>query len=45
LRLTDKLEQQDACKRSRGRKLSDSGAKARFYQAVCDAHLAFCGSI
>jgi transposase len=40
LRLTDKLEQQDAGKRSRGRKLSDSGAKARFYQAVCDAHLA-----
>jgi transposase len=40
LRLTDKLEQQDAGKPSRGRKLSDSGAKARFYQAVCDAHLA-----
>jgi len=40
LRLTDKLEQQDAGKRSRGRKLSDSGAKARFYQAVCEAHLA-----
>ena len=40
LRLTDKLEQQDAGKRSRGRKLSDSGAKASFYQAVCDAHLA-----
>jgi len=23
----------------RGRKLSDSGAKARFYHAVCEAHL------
>jgi transposase len=39
LRLTDKLEQQDAGKRSRGRKLSDSGAKARFFHAASEAHL------
>ena len=27
-------------KKKRGRKLSDSGTKARFYRAVCDAHFA-----
>jgi transposase len=35
-----KLDAQDGGKRSRGRKLSDGGARARFYHAVCDAHLA-----
>ena len=35
-----KLDEQDSGKRSRGRKLSDGGARARFYHAVCDAHLA-----
>ncbi|HXH85741.1 MAG TPA: IS1634 family transposase, partial [Nitrospira sp.] len=35
-----KLDAQDEGASSRGRKLSDSGAKARFYHAVCDAHLA-----
>jgi len=39
-RLAGKLDQQDAGARHRGRKLSDSGAKARFYQAVCEAKLA-----
>ena len=39
-RLTDKLDDQDAGQRYRGRKLSDSGATARFYQAVCEAKLA-----
>ena len=39
-RLAGKLDQQDAGARHRGRKLSDSGAKARFYQAVCEARLA-----
>ena len=34
-----KLDSQDEGKRCRGRKLSDSGAKARFYHAVCEAHL------
>lgn len=34
-----KLEQQDEGARQRGRKLSDSGAKARFYHAVSVAHL------
>lgn len=34
------LEQQDEGVRRRGRKLSDSGAKARFYHAVCEAQLA-----
>jgi transposase len=37
---TGKLDSQDEGKAFRGRKLSDSGAKARFYHAVCDAHLA-----
>lgn len=31
--------EQDLGKKKRGRKLSDSGAKARFYHAVCEAHL------
>lgn len=39
-RLVGKLDGQDEGQRARGRKLSDSGAKARFYQAVCEAHLA-----
>lgn len=39
LRLTGKLDGQDTGQRFRGRKLSDSGAKAKFYQAVCDANL------
>lgn len=38
--LAGKLDAQDAGKRQRGRKLSDSGAKARFFHEVCDAHLA-----
>ena len=39
-RLAGKLDEQDAGARHRGRRLSDSGAKARFYQAVCEAKLA-----
>ena len=39
-RLTGKLDDQDAGQRYRGRKLSDGGATARFYQAVCEAKLA-----
>ncbi len=35
-----KLDEQDAGQRSRGKPLSDSGAKARFYHAVKDANLA-----
>ena len=35
-----KLDEQDTGKRSRGRKLSDGGARARFYREVCDAHMA-----
>jgi len=34
-----KLDGQDAGARQRGRKLSDSGAKARFFHAVSEAHL------
>ena len=34
-----KLDAQDAGKRGRGRKLSDGGARARFYHEVCEAHL------
>jgi transposase len=34
-----KLVDQDEGIKRRGRKLSDSGAKARFYHAVCEAHL------
>lgn len=35
-----KLDDQDGGKRKRGRKLSDGGARARFYHEVCEAHLA-----
>lgn len=35
-----KLDQQDAGQRGKGKPLSDSGAKARFYHAVRDASLA-----
>lgn len=35
----DKLDAQDLGDRKRGRPLSDSGAKARLYHAVADAHL------
>lgn len=35
-----KLDAQDDGLRARGRKLSDGGARARFYHAVCEAHLA-----
>jgi transposase len=35
-----KLDGQDAGQKAKGRKLSDSGAKARLYHAVCEAHLA-----
>ncbi len=35
-----KLDRQDAGVKAKGRKLSDSGAKARLYHAVCEAHLA-----
>jgi transposase len=35
-----KLDAQDAGEPARGRKLSDSGAKARLYHEVCEAHLA-----
>jgi len=38
--LADKLDALDAGAVQRGRKLSDSGAKARFFHEVCDAHLA-----
>ena len=34
-----KLVDQDAGVKHRGRKRSDSGTKARFYHAVCEAHL------
>lgn len=34
-----KLDEQDIGKRTRGRKLSDGGARARFYHEVCEAHL------
>ncbi len=37
--LAGKLDAQDEGKVHRGRKLSDSGAKARFFHEVCDAHL------
>ncbi|PZA14126.1 IS1634 family transposase, partial [Azoarcus communis] len=36
---TGKLTEQDEGVTHRGRKLSDSGAKARFYHAVSEAHL------
>lgn len=35
-----KLDAQDAGVRRRGRKLSDGGARARFYHEVCESHLA-----
>ncbi len=35
-----KLDEQDSSKSARGRKLSDGGARARFYHDVCEAHLA-----
>ena len=38
--LAGKLQAQDEGKVQRGRKLSDSGAKARFFHEVSDAHLA-----
>ena len=42
--MDDQLDDQDQgaahVKKKRGRKLSDSGTKARFYRAVCDAHFA-----
>jgi transposase len=34
-----KLDGQDSGVRKRGRKLSDGGARARFYHEVCEAHL------
>lgn len=34
-----KLDAQDAGQRGRGRKLSDGGARARFYHEVCEARL------
>jgi len=34
-----KLDDQDTGKKARGRKLSDGGARARFYREVCEAHL------
>ena len=37
---TGKLDGQDIGKKKRGRKLSDGGARARFYHDVCEAHLA-----
>jgi len=39
-RLVGKLDEQDAGARCRGRRPSDSSAKTRFYQAVCEAKLA-----
>jgi transposase len=38
--LSGKLDAQDAGKAHRGRKLSDSGAKARLFHEVCEARLA-----
>ncbi len=38
--LSGKRDSQDGGVIGRGRKLSDSGAKARFYHEVCEAHLA-----
>jgi len=39
-RWAGKLDSQDGGAKHRGRKLSDSGAKARFYHEVKEAHLA-----
>ena len=38
-RWVGKLDAQDAGQRNRGRKLSDGGARAKFYHEVCEAHL------
>jgi transposase len=38
-RLANKLDAQEAGTPGRGRKLSDGGAKARFYHEVADAHM------
>jgi len=35
---TETVDGQDGGKRKRGRKLSDGGARARFYREVCDEH-------
>ena len=35
-----KLDSQDNGKKQRGRKLSDGGARAKFYHEVCESHLA-----
>ena len=35
-----KLDAQEAGEAARGRKLSDGGARARFYHEVCEAHMA-----
>lgn len=35
-----KLDAQDDGKKQRGRKLSDGGARAKFYHEVCESHLA-----
>ena len=35
-----KLDSQDDGKKQRGRKLSDGGARAKFYHEVCESHLA-----
>ena len=37
--LANKLDGQDAGQKKRGRRLSDSGAKARFFHEVAEAHL------
>ena len=37
---SDKLDGQDAGKKAKGRPMSDSGTKARFYHAVKDVHMA-----
>jgi transposase len=37
---SDKLDGQDTGKKTKGRPMSDSGTKARFYHAVKDAHMA-----
>jgi len=36
---TNKLNNQDRGKRTKGRQLSDEGAKAKFYHEVCEMHL------
>ncbi len=39
LEWSGKLDEQDTGKKARGRKLSDGGARARFYREVSEAHL------